>query len=132
MRVPKDDLVGPLHDGWRVMLSNLELERILLSAGYVGAAQSTLDLTVEYAKTRTQFDRPIGTFQSLAHVIADLQTDVDSARLLTYRAAWLRAPGRAVPPGGGDGEAQGIGDLRGGGALGHADPRRARLRAPRA
>ena len=93
VRVPKDDLVGPLHDGWRVMLSNLELERILLSAGYVGAAQSTLDLAVEYAKTRTQFDRPIGTFQSLAHVIADLQTDVDSARLLTYRAAWLRHQG---------------------------------------
>jgi alkylation response protein AidB-like acyl-CoA dehydrogenase len=93
VRVPRDDLVGPLHDGWRVMLSNLELERILLSAGYVGAAQSTLDLAVEYAKTRTQFDRPIGTFQSLAHVIADLQTDVDSARLLTYRAAWLRHQG---------------------------------------
>ena len=91
--VPKADLVGPLNDGWRVMLSNLELERILLSAGYVGAAQSTLDLAVEYAKTRTQFDRPIGTFQSLAHVIADLQTDVDSARLLTYRAAWLRGHG---------------------------------------
>jgi alkylation response protein AidB-like acyl-CoA dehydrogenase len=94
VRVPKDDLIGPLDGGWRVMLSNLELERILLSAGYVGAAQSTLDLTVEYAKTRTQFDRPIGTFQSLAHAIADLQTDVDSARLLTYRAAWLRHRGR--------------------------------------
>jgi alkylation response protein AidB-like acyl-CoA dehydrogenase len=91
--VPKEALVGPLNEGWRVLLSNLELERILLSAGYVGAAQSTLDLTVEYAKERKQFDRPIGTFQSLAHVIADLQTDVDAARLLTYRAAWLRGQG---------------------------------------
>jgi alkylation response protein AidB-like acyl-CoA dehydrogenase len=91
--VPKDDLVGPLHEGWRVLLSNLVLERILLSAGYVGAAQSTLDLAVEYSKTRRQFDRPIGTFQSLAHAIADLQTDVDAARLLTYRAAWLRGAG---------------------------------------
>jgi alkylation response protein AidB-like acyl-CoA dehydrogenase len=88
--VPSDALVGPLHDGWQVMLSNLELERILLSAGYVGAAQSTLDLALAYSKERKQFDRPIGTFQSLAHVIADLQTDIDSARLLTYRAAWLR------------------------------------------
>ena len=91
--VPRDALVGGLHDGWRVMLSSLELERIMLSAGYVGAAQSTLDLALEYAKTREQFDRPIGTFQSLAHVIADLQTDVDAARLLTLRAAWLRSQG---------------------------------------
>ena len=91
--VPGDAMVGALHDGWRVMLSSLELERIVLSAGYVGAAQSTLDLAVEYAKERKQFDRPIGTFQSLAHVIADLQTDVDSARLLTQRAAWLRGQG---------------------------------------
>jgi len=91
--VPGDAIVGALHDGWRVMLSSLELERIVLSAGYVGAAQSTIDLAVEYAKARKQFDRPIGTFQSLAHVIADLQTDVDSARLLTQRAAWLRGRG---------------------------------------
>ncbi len=91
--VPRADLVGELHDGWRVMLSSLELERVMLSAGYVGAAQSTLDLALEYAREREQFDRPIGTFQSLAHVIADLQTDVDAARLLTLRAAWLRANG---------------------------------------
>jgi alkylation response protein AidB-like acyl-CoA dehydrogenase len=91
--VPADGLVGPLHDGWRVMLSSLELERIMLSAGYVGAAQSTVDLALGYSRERKQFDRPIGTFQSLAHVIADLQTDVDAARLLTLRAAWLRAHG---------------------------------------
>ena len=91
--VPGEALVGALNDGWRVMLSSLELERIVLSAGYVGAAQSTVDLAVAYAKERKQFDRPIGTFQSLAHVIADLQTDVDSARLLTQRAAWLRGQG---------------------------------------
>jgi len=91
--VPRDALVGALHDGWRVMLSSLELERIMLSAAYVGAAQSTVDLALEYARERKQFDRPIGSFQSLAHVIADLQTDVDAARLLTLRAAWLRAHG---------------------------------------
>jgi alkylation response protein AidB-like acyl-CoA dehydrogenase len=91
--VPRDALVGELHDGWRVMLSSLELERIMLSAGYVGAAQSTLDLALDYARERKQFDRAIGTFQSLAHVLADLQTDVDAARLLTLRAAWLRSHG---------------------------------------
>ena len=91
--VPRGVLVGPLHDGWRVMLSSLELERIMLSAGYVGAAQSTLDLALAYARERQQFGRPIGTFQSLAHVIADLQTEIDAARLLAYRAAWLREQG---------------------------------------
>jgi alkylation response protein AidB-like acyl-CoA dehydrogenase len=91
--VPRDALVGALDDGWRVMLSSLELERVMLSAAYVGAAQSTVDLALEYARERKQFDRPIGTFQSLAHVIADLQTDVDAARLLTLRAAWLRTHG---------------------------------------
>ncbi len=91
--VPRDALVGELHDGWRVMLSSLELERIMLSAGYVGAAQSTVDLALEYARERQQFGRAIGTFQALAHPLADLQTDVDAARLLTLRAAWLRANG---------------------------------------
>ena len=91
--VPRDALVGELHDGWRVMLSSLELERIMLSAGYVGAAQSTIDLALDYAREREQFGRAIGTFQALAHPLADLQTDVDAARLLTLRAAWLRANG---------------------------------------
>lgn len=91
--VPREALVGELHDGWRVMLSSLELERIMLSAGYVGAAQSTVDLALEYAREREQFGRAIGTFQALAHPLADLQTDVDAARLLTLRAAWLRANG---------------------------------------
>jgi alkylation response protein AidB-like acyl-CoA dehydrogenase len=75
------------------MLSNLELEKVLLSGGYLGAAQATLDEMLEYSRTRHAFGRPIGEFQSLAHAMADLQTEIDSARLLTYRAAWLLAQG---------------------------------------
>jgi alkylation response protein AidB-like acyl-CoA dehydrogenase len=91
--VPKEKLVGVEGDGWRMMLSNLELERVLLSGGYLGAAQATLDEMLEYAKTRHAFGRPIGEFQSLAHAMADLQTEIDAARLLTHRAAWLLAQG---------------------------------------
>jgi alkylation response protein AidB-like acyl-CoA dehydrogenase len=91
--VPKDRLIGAEGDGWGVMLSNLELEKVLLSGGYLGAAQSTLDEMLEYSRTRRAFGRPIGEFQSLAHAMADLQVEIDSARLLTYRAAWLLAQG---------------------------------------
>ncbi|HTK68117.1 MAG TPA: acyl-CoA dehydrogenase family protein [Pseudonocardia sp.] len=94
VRVPADDLVGELHGGWKVLLSGLDLERVLMSAAYVGVAQATLDEMLAYSKTRSQFGRPIGTFQALAHAMADLQTDIDSARLLAQRAAWLHAHGR--------------------------------------
>src|SRR3954447_16051015 len=94
VQVPKTNLVGPKDAGWQVMLSNLELEKVLISGGYLGAAQATLDDMLAYSKTRQAFGRPIGEFQSLAHAMADLQVEIDSARLLTYRAAWLLSKGR--------------------------------------
>lgn len=93
--VPKENLVGEQDYGWPVMLSNLELERVLMSGGYVGVAQATLDEALEYSKQRTAFGRQIGTFQALAHAMADLQTEIDAARLLAYRAAWLLAQGKS-------------------------------------
>jgi alkylation response protein AidB-like acyl-CoA dehydrogenase len=95
--VPKTALVGPRDEGWKVMLSNLELEKVLITGGYLGAAQATLDEMLAYSKQRRAFDRPIGEFQSLAHAMADLQTEIDAARLLAYRAAWML--GRALPCG---------------------------------
>ena len=92
--VPKSALVGEAGEGWQVMLSSLELERVLMSGGYVGAAQATLDEALEYSKQRTAFGRPVGTFQALAHAMADLQTEIDAARLLAYRAAWALAHGQ--------------------------------------
>jgi alkylation response protein AidB-like acyl-CoA dehydrogenase len=91
--VPRENLVGPKDGGWDVMLSSLELERVLMSGAYVGVAQATLDEALAYSRVREQFGRPIGTFQSLAHAMADLQVEIDSARLLAYRAAWLLARG---------------------------------------
>ncbi|ONH55591.1 acyl-CoA dehydrogenase [Frankia sp. CcI49] len=95
VRVPKENLVGPLNGGWEVMLSGLDIEKILMSAAYTGTAQATLDEALAYAREREAFGRPIGSFQSLAHALADLQTEIDAARLLSYRAAWLLAAGRA-------------------------------------
>jgi alkylation response protein AidB-like acyl-CoA dehydrogenase len=92
--VPKSALVGPLDGGWDVMLSSIELERVLMSGAYVGVAQATLDEALAYSKVREQFGRPIGSFQALAHAMADLQVEIDAARLLAYRAAWLLAAGR--------------------------------------
>ena len=92
--VPRANLVGPLDEGWKVMLSNIELEKVIISGGYLGAAQATLDEMLQFATTRVAFGRPVGTFQSLAHAMADLQTEIDAARLLAYRAAWLLSQGR--------------------------------------
>ncbi|MFH0173389.1 acyl-CoA dehydrogenase family protein [Streptomyces cacaoi] len=92
--VPKENLVGPRDEGWKVMLSNIELEKVIITGGYLGAAQATLDEMLEYSRARHAFGRPIGNFQSLAHAMADLQTEIDSARLLAYRAAWLLAQGK--------------------------------------
>jgi alkylation response protein AidB-like acyl-CoA dehydrogenase len=91
--VPKENLVGPLDGGWSVLMSSLEVERVLMSAAYVGVAQATLDEALAYSLRREQFGRAIGTFQSLAHALADLQTEVDAARMLAYRAAWLLGQG---------------------------------------
>ena len=92
--VPRENLVGPQDEGWAVMLSNIELEKVIITGGYLGAAQATLDEMLEFAKTRHAFGRPVGNFQALAHAMADLQVEIDSARLLAYRAAWLLAHGK--------------------------------------
>lgn len=89
VEVPADRLLGPLHGGWDIMLSGLRLERIVTSAAYVGNAQTVVDEALAYSKERRQFGSRIGDFQVIAHMLADMQTSVDAARLLTYRAAWL-------------------------------------------
>jgi alkylation response protein AidB-like acyl-CoA dehydrogenase len=88
VRVSKDKMLGKLHDGWNVILGNLEMERTFTGSMYVAQAQSVVDDALAHAKEREQFGRPIGKFQSIAHMLADMQTEVDAARLLVYRAAW--------------------------------------------
>ena len=94
VRVPKDRLLGPLHGGWPVVTTTLELERLCLSAARTGAASVAFDDALAYAKTRQQFGRPIGKFQAVAHQIADMQVMLDVSRTLVYRFAWLMGTGR--------------------------------------
>lgn len=87
VRVPADRLVGEAHRGWSYMLAGLQLERLMTTAGYCGAAQSVVDQALAYAKQRKQFGRMIGSFQAIAHLLADMQTAVEASRLLMWRAA---------------------------------------------
>jgi alkylation response protein AidB-like acyl-CoA dehydrogenase len=89
VRVPLDNLIGGENKGWNCILSGLQTERAVVAACDCGSAAAVVDLTLAYAKDRKQFGRPIGTFQALAHMIADMQTDVEAARALMWRAVWL-------------------------------------------
>ena len=94
VRVPVERLVGGEHRGWECVLSGLQLERVVSAAGAVGAAQGCVELALDYAKQRTQFGRPIGTNQAIGHMLADMQTEVEAARALMWRAACLVASGQ--------------------------------------
>jgi alkylation response protein AidB-like acyl-CoA dehydrogenase len=93
VRVHESRVIGEVNRGWDILLSGLQAERALTSAGYAGAAQKVVDLATAYAKERRQFGRAIGEFQAIAHMLADMQTEVDAARLLAYRAAGKLARG---------------------------------------
>ncbi len=85
--VPADRLVGAEGQAWMQLMSGLNTERLIIAAQSVGLAQRALDDALEYVKEREQFGRPIGSFQSISHRIADLATEVACARLLTYAVA---------------------------------------------
>jgi alkylation response protein AidB-like acyl-CoA dehydrogenase len=94
VRVAPDRLVGGENKGWDVVLSGLQVERATSAAGNVGGAQGVVDLAVQYAKDRKQFGRPIGANQAIAHLLADMATEVEAARTLMWRAAWLVSNGQ--------------------------------------
>ncbi|HXG40954.1 MAG TPA: acyl-CoA dehydrogenase family protein [Candidatus Limnocylindrales bacterium] len=93
-RVPADHLLGERGTGFRTFLQILDGGRISIGALAVGLAQAALDAAVPYARTREQFGRPIGTFQGVAFMIADMATEIEAARALVWRAAWLKDRGR--------------------------------------
>jgi butyryl-CoA dehydrogenase len=93
-RVPVGNVLGERGRGYQQFLEILDDGRVAVAALAVGLAQGCLDQSLEYAKVRHQFDRPIGSFQAIAFKVADMQVAVDAARLLTYRAAWMRDQGQ--------------------------------------
>ncbi|MEW5009775.1 MAG: acyl-CoA dehydrogenase family protein [Cycloclasticus sp.] len=96
VRISDDMRIGEVNKGWNCMLSGLMLERVVTTSGYVGNAQTVVDQALEYAKQRKQFGKPIGNFQSIAHMLADMQTKVDASRMLMLRAAITMAKGNSA------------------------------------
>ena len=84
-------LIGSEGEGWPVLEAVLDLAAVALAAEQVGGAQRCLDMSVEYAKVRVQFGRPIGSFQAIKHKCADMLLEVESAKSAAYYAGWCAA-----------------------------------------
>jgi len=89
-RIPKESLLGKEGEGFKIAMQTLDGGRIGVAAQALGIAQAALDEAVKYAKERAQFGKPLASFQAIQWMIADMATQIDAARLLVYRAAWLK------------------------------------------
>ena len=89
-KIPKDRLLGEIGDGFKVAMSTLDGGRIGIASQALGIAQGALDVTIEYMKARKQFGKSLSKFQALQFVVADLETQIQAARLLVYRAADMK------------------------------------------
>ncbi|MCJ7721520.1 acyl-CoA/acyl-ACP dehydrogenase [Candidatus Bathyarchaeota archaeon] len=94
VRVPLENLLGRRDEGWYHLLDTLNNERILVAAYAIGIAQSAFEDALRYAKERDAFGRPIGQFQAIQHYLSDMYVQLELARLITYKAAWLQCLGR--------------------------------------
>ncbi len=91
--VPAANVLGEAGNGWSVLRLLLQKGAALRCCQMVGALQEVLDMTVEYVKNRVQFGRPIGSFQAIQHYCANMATDVDGSRFITYQAIWRLGEG---------------------------------------
>jgi alkylation response protein AidB-like acyl-CoA dehydrogenase len=96
VRVAAADCIGTVDMGWATWDAVLHDAIILLAAQAMGGAERALEMTVQYANDRKQFDKPLGAFQAISHYLADAATAVDGGKTLVYEAAWARANGKSV------------------------------------
>jgi len=96
VRVAESARIGAPGSGWATWDAVMHDGCILLAAQAMGGAHQALDITVQYAKDRQQFDKPLSAFQAIAHYLADAVTAVDGGTTLVHEAAWARAEGRSV------------------------------------
>jgi alkylation response protein AidB-like acyl-CoA dehydrogenase len=94
VRVAASQRLGAAKSGWATFERALEEGIVLLAAQAIGGADRALEITVDYAKERKQFDKPLGAFQAIAHYLADASTRIDGGRTLVYEAAWAHANGK--------------------------------------
>jgi butyryl-CoA dehydrogenase len=92
--VPDDAMLGDIGDGFKVAMSSLDSGRYSVAAGCVGICQGCVDYSVDYAKERVQFGRPIASFQLVQAMLADMKVQTDAARMLTWRAGALKDAGK--------------------------------------
>ena len=93
VRVPQQSILGQLDRGWGVVQKTVERAAVAKCCEMLGAIQRVLEMTVDYAKERRQFERPIGSFQVIQHYCVNMATDVDGSRFSTYQAAWMLSEG---------------------------------------
>src|SRR5918911_1390444 len=94
VEVPDEALLGDIGDGFKVAMSALDSGRYSVAAGCVGICQGCVNASVDYAKERNQFGRPIASFQLVQEMIADMTVDTEAARSLVWRAGWLKDAGK--------------------------------------
>ncbi|MDI6763288.1 MAG: acyl-CoA dehydrogenase family protein [Thermodesulfobacteriota bacterium] len=93
VRVPRDNLLGGEGDGFKKAMAALDITRPMIAIGAVGIARSAMELATQYAKKRIQFGVPIAQHQAIQFLLADMSKDIEAARLLVYKAAWLADQG---------------------------------------
>ena len=93
VKIPKKNILGEVNQGWSEVKKIIERAAVAKCCEMVGGMQKVLEMTVDYAKERKQFGRPIGSFQVIQHYLADMVTDVEGTRLSTYQAAWMVSQG---------------------------------------
>jgi alkylation response protein AidB-like acyl-CoA dehydrogenase len=93
VKVPKENLLGDLNDGWKIVDTILQYGAVAKAAEMSGGAQQALTIAVDYARERKQFGKSIGSFQAIQHTLVDLLTHVDGLKYLVYEAAWKISQG---------------------------------------
>ena len=91
--IPKTNVLGELDKGWPIIQKMLEKGALAKCAEAIGGMQASVEMTVAYSKERVQYNRPIGAFQALQHMMADMWTTMETSQYLVYEAAWMESEG---------------------------------------
>ena len=94
--VPEENVLGKVNEGYKVVMSGLDIERAYYAVSAVGGLEAALEISIKYAKEREQFGQPIAHFQLVQAKIADMYTDLEAARHMAQRALWLAQQGKRV------------------------------------